>query len=873
MEIGIPSILHLTLPKDLLSFLYLSFISLTLLYVLHRALTNKGFPLLGSIEVKCIPLSYLSDEIQVAERNRAFERFLTSISFQDRAIALRISFVNGDGRIFILTGASNEEELKRELESLKTLTLACFPDFDVKASLFNPELASRELEGAAVQLIGAPILTKDPLRELAEFFVQGHSGEYIVVLKPERPSWLKAALLELKYREATGRAAKQKSERSFLKGQVSKAELDYSASKEQERLMKELERYRAERALRVGVYIITWAPSKSEAGVIARLASRALLGSISPLEREERIRVRDLSLKKLLKDLERLKLHGKTKLLLPKEAAMYFQWPRTFIGVPIEERALFGIPPSTYGELHLGEAIRSGRETGKVVSIPRQLLSKHLLIAGTTGSGKTNTCLNLLLHLHELGVPFLVISPVKREYRSLVRLIPEIRIFTLGNEVVAPFKFNPLEIPDGVNPQTHLDGLMAVFKASYVLYAPMPYVLEQCLERVYRKFGWDLVHGRRGKTPRLEDLYSEVSMHVTELGYEPKLTMDIEAALRTRLRSLISGAKGAMLNVESSIPLKELISNPTILELEDVGSSEEKALLMGLILVALYERLRAMGPSKDLRLVIAVEEAHRLLTNLETVAAIPDMADPRRKVVEQLCNMLAEMRAYGAGLIIVEQIPSKLAPDVLKNTGTKVVHRLLAIDDRQAVGKAMNLNEEQIKALVSLKVGEAVVYTEAHPLPFMVGVPNVLDSHGIDLSKDISDEEIREHMKHFYEEHPVIPYVEVIPSASFQRELTYESVATQIFVRSDRFRAYLLKVCEIAIRRRDPVLLAEFLFRTSKAYTGEEKKREAVTLAYHMLRLARAYKPAINDLTFVEEVEKALRRVGDSGLEQRSKGA
>ena len=71
----------------------------------------------------------------------------------------------------------------------------------------------------------------------------------------------------------------------------------------------------------------------------------------------------------------------------------------------------------------------------------------------------------------------------------------------------------------------------------------------------------------------------------------------------------------------------------------------------------------------------AIEEAHHLLTNMATNVGDPEAANPRREVVEQLANMLSEVRAYGEGIVIAEQIPTKLIPNAIKNTSTKIMPR------------------------------------------------------------------------------------------------------------------------------------------------------------------------------------------------------
>jgi hypothetical protein len=87
-------------------------------------------------------------------------------------------------------------------------------------------------------------------------------------------------------------------------------------------------------------------------------------------------------------------------------------------------------------------------------------------------------------------------------------------------------------------------------------------------------------------------------------------------------------------------------------------------------------------------------------------------------------SLLAEVRAYGEGLIIAEQIPSKLTPEVIKNTAAKIVHRLPAQDDRDAVGATMNLDEPQSRYVVTLAPGDAAFFTDGMDRPVLIHVPD-----------------------------------------------------------------------------------------------------------------------------------------------------
>ena len=140
---------------------------------------------------------------------------------------------------------------------------------------------------------------------------------------------------------------------------------------------------------------------------------------------------------------------------------------------------------------------------------------------------------------------------------------------------------------------------------------------------------------------------------------------------------------------------------------------------MGTLIIRLVEHLRLRaraGQREGLRHVIVIEEAHRLLR-----AGRGGRASAH--AVELFASMLAEIRAYGEGLVIAEQIPAKLLPDVVKNTALKVVHRLPARDDRDLVGAAMNLDEDQSRQVVSLPPGVAAVFADGMDRPVRVRVP------------------------------------------------------------------------------------------------------------------------------------------------------
>ncbi|MGW1710954.1 ATP-binding protein [Streptomyces sp. NPDC002206] len=245
--------------------------------------------------------------------------------------------------------------------------------------------------------------------------------------------------------------------------------------------------------------------------------------------------------------------------------------------------------------------------------------------------------------------------------------------------------------------------------------------------------------------PSLSDLVAKVSEVIPALGYEDRIAGDLRAALLTRLESLRKGAKGAMLDVSHSLPPTVLFEKPTVMELEALGDEGDKAFFTGLLLIRLVEHRRAQGQRPNLVHLLVVEEAHRLLANVHTQTS-EEVANPRGQAVETFSNLLSEIRAYGQGVVIADQVPVRLAPDVIKNTNLKIAHRIISADDRAALAGAMAMDELQAKALTTLGVGEAVVFNGGDDAPLLVRVPAVKDP----LSPHPPpDDQVQAHMRHW----------------------------------------------------------------------------------------------------------------------------
>ena len=439
---------------------------------------------------------------------------------------------------------------------------------------------------------------------------------------------------------------------------------------------------------------------------------------------------------------------GATTWLRTEEAAALYACPtRPLPGFAIETTCPFDVPRR---EAHPGRQLELGRiQVRRSGEQPFDLhldeLQRHLLICGVTGSGKTQTSFHVLLHLWlDHNVPWLVIEPVKGDYWRLARALVEpdrqaalstIRVLTLGDaspERSNPISLNPFFFPQEIPLSTHLDLLKSVFFAGFVLYPPMPYVLETALVRTYEKKGWDLITsdwggGRReARIPTLTEFIASVEEVVRGLGWSGEMQDNIRSSLLVRLNNLRRGGKGLFLDGPSTWTIDRLLDRPTVLELGAFGSDEEKAFVSGLIFGLLAEwreaEARRREPPEGLRHVLVIEEAHRLFRRTNTDQGA-EGGNVRGQAVERVAGLLTEIRSYGQGVVIIDQSPEKLAPDAVRNTGTKIIHRIVAAEDRETMARAANLSLAQERELVVLPPGQAVLAAEQIREPVLVRVP------------------------------------------------------------------------------------------------------------------------------------------------------
>lgn len=379
---------------------------------------------------------------------------------------------------------------------------------------------------------------------------------------------------------------------------------------------------------------------------------------------------------------------------------------------------------------NFGKLLYGGSQTEIDYKLSLDSLSKHTLLSGINGTGKTNTVQSILNSISG-KIPFLIIEPAKTEYidwaieynkdqkdNPIEIYIPGCKKYK-GAFSPRPLHINPFEIvwlnsKQEPNILSHIDRLKSTFASAFPMYDILPVLMEDLIYTIYQNKSTDWLTNEPvfGETmpPTLNSMSVSVEKVINNRGYEERVERNMKACLNTRIDSLKRGWKGEMLNVVHSIKWEDLFEKPCIINLSFVGDDVDKSFFMSLILQFLYEYRAAKSEIGEIdfndnkcKHLTIIEEAHRVMSKCDNQSL------PQYKTAMMFSNMLSEIRAYGEGMFLVDQVPTRLIPDAIKNTNTKITHRLVSEDDCKAIAESMGISKEQRLIIPKLRVGQCIV--------------------------------------------------------------------------------------------------------------------------------------------------------------------
>jgi len=407
----------------------------------------------------------------------------------------------------------------------------------------------------------------------------------------------------------------------------------------------------------------------------------------------------------------------------------------------------------TLGHLYQRERWLHPDEVGIERSLAFRLrlvdLEKPSLLVGAPGSGKSNLAVYLLLQLWQQKVPFLVLDPSNgQEYRYLLAsplLRDSLILYTLGDEEGLPFRFNPFAVPPGITVRGHITRLLACFKAAYEMWDPLPAIYEAALTRLYSSapYEWYLdmrvtqQEASRRSFPTLTDFASAVAIELEEnilpdYGLGTEAAGILTGASKIRVNSILNNL-GHVLDVRDTDPMffQRLLRGPVVIELGALGDSTSIALIMAFLITQLaghIEFAHRSGARVQHPHMLLVEEAHRLLSAEAASVASPNQGNARGKSAEELNTMLAEVRKFRQGIMILDQRPSSLVGGVLDNTLVNIMCRLNDRAGFEHLRNVLNLSPAQEQyARTRMRPGDTILLDAISGTPVLVRTDNVID--------------------------------------------------------------------------------------------------------------------------------------------------
>lgn len=412
-------------------------------------------------------------------------------------------------------------------------------------------------------------------------------------------------------------------------------------------------------------------------------------------------------------------------------------------------------------------------------------LARHMLVVGTPGSGKTTFLVGLMDRLWKrYGIPFLVIEPAKNEYRAMLKTIPDLQIFTPGKNDVSPFLFNPFMPPEHVKLETYKSTLKTAFSAAVSMVSPLNQIFEQAIDNCYSDFRWldNYTSDDQGAVFNISDFIRCFQETFDAIGYTGD-AKNIGRAGVVRLKSLMR-----LFDNYSTVPIADLLKRPTLIELNAIENSDQKALIISLLLLSVQAYVNANYSGEGgLKNVILLEEAHTLLASEKKAGE--GEADPSGVAQGLLKRMLAEIRSYGVGLVIADQSPRKVSADVVALTDIKLAFRLVEAADKQTIADSTNMTEQQMQRLTRLKTGEAFFFFNRLDNPEEVETNDYRLDHNIRIT--LPDQEAKR-LSTYWNDKPerLRPYPDCseVPyckgGCSYERRILAREIARRIYIKN-----------------------------------------------------------------------------------------
>lgn len=322
----------------------------------------------------------------------------------------------------------------------------------------------------------------------------------------------------------------------------------------------------------------------------------------------------------------------------------------------------------------------------------------HLYVCGTTGSGKTNTVMQILSKYYA-DIPYMIVEPTPgRQYKKLQGLSKRpFHVFSIGEDRGAKLELNPFYIPYGGDFTGHIELLKACLSDAIESRESLVYnYIERSIPEVYFDKGWNkngthpMLKERNDYIgeehyfyfPRMRDLYDKVIQLAEnsdfQNGGENKGTLT--ELVKSYIRNFLTGPLGVSFNTYKN-DLYNIVNDNIVFEIPNVMSSSVVAILNFLMANIISISGRREDVNRECKHVTVFEEAQLLFS--------ADEDDKTHKSTgKKLEQLLSTGRKFGESIIIVNQDPAAIHKSVVGNIKQRFIHQLASSKENEAILRA-----------------------------------------------------------------------------------------------------------------------------------------------------------------------------------------
>jgi len=336
----------------------------------------------------------------------------------------------------------------------------------------------------------------------------------------------------------------------------------------------------------------------------------------------------------------------------------------------------------------LGRSVHSDAEvswTGSVSGSP------HLFVLGIPGQGKSWAVLRLLSEVTQRGVPALIFDFHGQFGQAETPFATAARPSVL--DVSQGLPFSPFEASAGQGGGTNQWRTNAFQVAEIIEYVfglgdMQRDLVYEAIRDCYQRAGYEC------DGERVSDLtpptMAEVFSRLTHLESERRGIKNTVARCRMLFEFDMFREEAA-----ETLAFHPERLQTTVIDLHRVGIETMQMAAGAFVLRKLYKDMFVWGETDRLRLLIVLDEAHRLAKDTT------------------LPKIMKEGRKFGIAVVVASQNMQDFRPEVLDNAGTKVIFRTNYPLSKRVAGylKAPHFIPDVVSKLEGLDVGHALIQT------------------------------------------------------------------------------------------------------------------------------------------------------------------